>query len=752
MRSVSSEAVPARPAGRLAIAGAAILLAAITAGSAATAAYILGLSGLPTVAFLGGLTVAGLALSKLRLRWALPLSLLAGIAVSLMAAGWDPWQAPSHSLRELHGMLRMIQAGTAGDTTAPDFLFFLAFWVAAAWLGWFAIRARRPLIAMVPSVAIIFTDVLNVPADQATYVLGLVVCCCALLLITSYERSVGGARSRGVWLHDDVRWNFWEMGVAVSVLVLAVTALAPPVSTVDRTLALQNTLFPGNNPGQTASGEAGAEPSTGTMIGYSRVVRLLGPLQKSNQIVFTYSSNLSFPGPYYFAGDTASNPADGAWVPTDGSDDTGVLGKNTQLPWEVPAQQQLATQFQVTMRKPQQVSPRTIFYPGQLEQATIPTELQVRYGVAPENVVAVDQAEDADGVPQRYEVTVAGSTATAAQLARAGTVYPTWAKRYAQSLDTAYLPRAVLNKIHTLALQAIAVAQPDPYDEATAIQNYLRENYTYTLTPRPVPQGEDPLEAFLDHQTGGYCVYFATAMADMLRSLGIPVILANGFGPGTFNPSTGRFVVRASDAHTWPEVYFPGYGWISYEPTPQTGYGTIPRGGTAATCPSDICGSGAATSGIGGNNPIAGRGQLTHGLGAGAQHSAKHARFPWMWPVLGGLGVLLLVALVLSVRWLRPRTLAATWRRTRRLAQLAGIPAEPAESPREFGLRLGRAVPALAPAAQALADQVTIAAYAPPGTGPQSTSAAEGWGIIRLYLLRAAVRRRLRPGRSRAAA
>jgi transglutaminase-like putative cysteine protease len=429
-----------------------------------------------------------------------------------------------------------------------------------------------------------------------------------------------------------------------------------------------------------------------------------------------------------------------------------VLGKNTQLPWEVPAQQQLATQFQVTMRKPQQASPRTIFYPGQLEQATIPTELQVRYGVAPENVVAVDQAEDADGVPQRYQVTVAGSTATAAQLARAGTVYPTWAKRYAQSLDTAYLPRAVLNKIHTLALQAIAVAQPDPYDEATAIQNYLREYYTYTLTPRPVPQGEDPLEAFLDHQTGGYCVYFATAMADMLRSLGIPVILANGFGPGTFNPSTGRFVVRASDAHTWPEVYFPGYGWISYEPTPQTGYGTIPRGGTAATCPSDICGSGAATSGIGGNNPIAGRGQLTHGLGAGAQHSAKHARFPWMWPVLGGLGVLLLVALVLSVRWLRPRTLAATWRRTRRLALLAGIPAEPAESPREFGLRLGRAVPALAPAAQALADQVTIAAYAPPGTGPQSTSAAEGWGIIRLYLLRAAVRRRLRPGRSRAAA
>jgi hypothetical protein len=753
MQSASSEAVPARPAGRFAIAGTAILLAAITAGSAATAAFILGLTRLPTVAFLGALTVAGLALSRMRLRWALPLSLLVGIPVSLVAAGWDPWQAPVQSLHELQAMLRMIQLGTAGDTTAPDFLFFLAFWGNAAWLGWFAIRARRPLIAMVPSVAIIVTDVLNVPQDQATYVLGLVVCCCALLLVTAYERSVAGARQHGIWLHDDVRWNFWEMGVAVSVLVLAVTAFAPPVSTVDRTLALQNTLFPGSGPGQSTGDQAGAEAGAGTVIGYSRMVRLLGPLQQSNQTVFTYTSNLSFPGPYYFSGDTATNPTDGAWVPADGSDDTGVLSKNTQLPWEIPVQQQLSTQFQITMKRPQQTAPRTIFYPGQLMQATIPAELQVRYGVAPENVVAVDQAQDADGVPQRYQVTVAGSTATASQLARAGTDYPAWAKRYAQPLGSAYLPRSVLNKIHTLALQAIAVSLLDPYDEATAVQNFLRENYSYTLRPRPVPQGEDAVQAFLDHQTGGYCVYFATVMADMLRSLGIPVILVNGFGPGTFNPATGRFVVRASDAHTWPEVYFPSYGWISFEPTPQTGYGPIPRGGTTIGCPSDICGSGASTGSLGNVSPIAGRGQLSHGAAGRAPHTSHHAGFPWLWPVLGGLAVLLLAALVLFVRWLRPSTLAATWRRTLRLAQLAGVPADPSESPREFSRRLGRAVPALAPAAQALADQVTVAAYAPPGTGPEpSGPVGEGWRTIRVHLLRAAVRRRLPRGRSRAAA
>lgn len=756
MRSASADAALPRPGGRLAIAGTSLTLAALVAGSAATAALILGLSRLPLVAFLGSLVAVALALSRARLRWALPLSLLLGIPVSLMAAGWDPHQALSHSLRQLHAMLRMIENGTAGDTTFPDFLFFLALWGNATWLGWFAVRARRPLIAMVPAVAIIATDVLNAPVGQGSFVLGLVVCCCALLLITAYDRSLTEARRRGVWLHDDVRWNFWQMGVVVSVLVLAVTAFAPPLSTVDRTLAVQNQLFHvGPDLEQTATGQTGGAigAGTGTLLQYSRTDRLLGPLQQSNQTVFTYASNLSFPGPYYFAGNTATLAADGAWLPPDGADDTGVLRRNTQLPWEAAVQQQLTSQFQITMQSPQQVSPRTIFYPGQLQQASIPTELLVQYGISPQNVVAVDQAQDANGVPKSYTVTVAGSTASAAQLASAGTAYPAWVKPYAQSLSARYLPRPVLNQIHNLALQATSVAPADPYDEATAIQNYLRSHYTYTLRPKAVPSGEDPLQAFLAHQTGGYCVYFATAMADMLRSLGIPVVLINGYGPGTFNAKTQRNVVHTSDAHTWPEVYFPSYGWISFEPTPQPGYATIPRGGTSIGCPSDICGAGGGVAGNGGNNPALG--QENHGVSdlAGASHNAHRAAFPVVWPVLGGLLLLLLGFVAWSSWWLRPRTLNATWRRTGRLAQLAGVPVDRSESPLEFGDRLGRAVPALAAPARALAHEVTIAAYAPPGTVSLREGAAAGaWHTLRVGLVRQAILRRLLRGRFQVAA
>lgn len=746
MRSASADLTLPRPGGRLAIAAISILLAAIVAGSAATAALILGLTRLPLVAFLGALVAAGLALSRWRLRWVLPLSLLLGIPISLLAAGWDPWQPLSHSLRHLHTMVRMIERGTAGDTTFPDFLFFVAFWGNAAWLVWFGVRARRPLIALVPSAAIIATDVLNVPEAQAGYVLGLVLCCCALLLVTSYERSVGEARRRGVWLHDDVRWNYWQMGVVVSVLVLAVTAFAPPVSTVDRTLALQNQLFHvGPDLQQSATGQGASAAGAGNILDYSRTVRLLGPLQQSRQTVFTYSSDLSYPGPYYFAGSVATLAADGAWLPPDGGDDTGVLRRNTQLPWETPVQQQTTSQFQITVQRPQQAGPRTIFYPGQLEQVSIPTQLLLQYGVAPENVVAVDQAQAAKGVPRSYKVTVAGSTATAGQLADAGTGYPAWVRPYAQPLSPRYLSRGELNQIHTLALQAIAVARPDPYDEATAIQNYLRASYTYTLRPKPVPAGEDPLQAFLDHQTGGYCVYFATAMADMLRSLGIPVVLANGFGPGTFNSTTQRYVVRDSDAHTWPEAYFPNYGWISFEPTPQPGYGTIPRGGTSVACPSDICGSGGPDGGAGAQNPLAGNENPGNNPVSGATHGAHRAAFPVVWPVLGGILLLVLGLVTWSIWWLRPRTLSATWRRTGRLARLAGIPVDRSESPLEFGGRLGRAVPRLAAPAQALAHEVTIAAYAPPGTEPPRPGrAADAWHTLRGGLLRHAIRQRLR--------
>jgi protein-glutamine gamma-glutamyltransferase len=82
---------------------------------------------------------------------------------------------------------------------------------------------------------------------------------------------------------------------------------------------------------------------------------------------------------------------------------------------------------------------------------------------------------------------------------------------------------------------------------------------------------EDPLAHFLFDTKAGFCEYFATAMTVMLRTQGIPAREVNGFLPGEYNDVGGDYIVRASDAHSWVEAYFPGTGWLTFDPTPPSG-------------------------------------------------------------------------------------------------------------------------------------------------------------------------------------
>jgi protein-glutamine gamma-glutamyltransferase len=121
-------------------------------------------------------------------------------------------------------------------------------------------------------------------------------------------------------------------------------------------------------------------------------------------------------------------------------------------------------------------------------------------------------------------------------------------------------------RISNLA-EKVTVLAPSNYDKAVALEQYLSTHFGYTLElPRSLPQ--DPLADFLFVRKRGHCEYFASSMAVMLRSLGVPSRIVTGFRGGEFNDLTGQYVVRASDAHSWVEAYFPGYGWVSFDPTP----------------------------------------------------------------------------------------------------------------------------------------------------------------------------------------
>ena len=158
-----------------------------------------------------------------------------------------------------------------------------------------------------------------------------------------------------------------------------------------------------------------------------------------------------------------------------------------------------------------------------------------------------------------------------AQLRAAGNSLPEFTTSYLQ------LPPVLDPRISQLAAQISASASAsNNYDKATAIERYLNTHYGYTLQLLRTPVA-DPLANFLFERKQGHCEYFASSMAVMLRTLHIPSRVVNGFRSDEFNDVTGNYVVRARNAHSWVEAYFPGYGWITFDPTPGGEIGT-PQG------------------------------------------------------------------------------------------------------------------------------------------------------------------------------
>ena len=130
------------------------------------------------------------------------------------------------------------------------------------------------------------------------------------------------------------------------------------------------------------------------------------------------------------------------------------------------------------------------------------------------------------------------------------------------------LPPIPLEKIRALANQA---AGPDlnPLHQAISIENFLRQNYSYSLELGRQAIA-DPIDDFLFYKRKGPCGYFASAMAIMLRLRGIPCRLVAGYYRGEWNAPAQEYLFRQRDAHAWIEAYIVGRGWVSFDPTPQS--------------------------------------------------------------------------------------------------------------------------------------------------------------------------------------
>ncbi|MFP3898753.1 MAG: DUF4129 domain-containing transglutaminase family protein [Dehalococcoidia bacterium] len=365
-----------------------------------------------------------------------------------------------------------------------------------------------------------------------------------------------------------------------------------------------------------------------------------------------------------------------------------------------------------------------------------------RRAVIPVHALSVC-ADDPVSAGGSYQATVHLSAAGEGELRTAGTEYPGWLlDRYVQ------LPGNMPQRVIELARELAADAE-NPYEKAAAIRDYLR-TLDYTLEIEAPPDGVDGVDYFLFDLEKGYCQYFASAMTVLLRACGVPSRLAVGYGPGELLGDHGAddmigltpgeweermltFIVR--DSHSWCEVFFPGYGWIPFEPTPS--FPPVIRGSPSLAPPDD------ADEGSGGSADETEGGGVLPGDSGGPE--SVGARYVWLLAVSIVLG---LVGMALWLGWRRflgrvsePR---AAYARMGYLATLIGLRPRETLTPYEYGRRLSLALPEMSTASDTIVGSYVRACYGQADVSDEEKSGiAEAWLQIRNGLLRSALHRLL---------
>jgi hypothetical protein len=166
------------------------------------------------------------------------------------------------------------------------------------------------------------------------------------------------------------------------------------------------------------------------------------------------------------------------------------------------------------------------------------------------------------GDQSQYDVSSWATRVNGGLLQTAGTAYPPEIRAVYLQLPTT-LPERVRNLADRITMGANT-----PFEKATRIQQYLRDTYPYDLEVPPPRDRQDAVDYFLFVAQRGFCSYYASAMAVMLRIEGVPARVATGYAMGQYDTTKHAYAVTLSSAHAWVEVYFPVYGWVEFEPTP----------------------------------------------------------------------------------------------------------------------------------------------------------------------------------------
>ncbi len=461
-----------------------------------------------------------------------------------------------------------------GDGVNTDELVFtllvaILFWFLAYNADWHIFRLDRVWRVVLPPGLILLVNLVFFTGGEPldVYLFAFLLMALVLIVRSNLDRRAWDWHLRGVRVPRMVRRQFAVIGILLSLLALALAWGVPSGNLQERLNAFQrflasdpvermaetwNRLFaPMEGEGSATSDYYGAD-----------LLNLGGAIRLGDDIVFTVEAP-PVPQRYYWRSRVFERYADGQWSP---SADLRITDRSAPL--EVAMNREVIGGARQALRQRFTVgaaSTRIYYAAPQPHLIEGDGRIDLIYTDKPANTsmnASVIRPLKLLRRGDQYAVSSLVSAATADDLRRTSSDYPAWVS--GPNLYVGVRNARVMN----LALRIVNEAQAShPYDRAKAIERWLRANIAYNESISRPPPGVDAVEWILFDLREGYCTYYATAMIVMLRHLGIPARLAAGFSQGTYDAELGQFVVREREAHTWVEVYFPGYGWIEFEPT-----------------------------------------------------------------------------------------------------------------------------------------------------------------------------------------
>jgi transglutaminase-like putative cysteine protease len=501
-------------------------------------------------------------------------------------------------------------------------------------------------------------------------------------------------------------------------------------------------------------GLAGADSRIqGTNFGTAFRVR--GSWTSSDSPVMTVASQRG----YYMRTVTYDIYTGHGWSSSEGSDRRVAAGDRIfPAGLDTPERPLAAFEIETVTVEMQRDGVRNVFTPGFPRSALAPLVVHQPGGLP---LLGWLQAGSAIDEGTGYQITAAISNATEAMLAGAGTAYPP------EIAATYTSTEGVTGRTATKANDVITAAgATDPYHMAKALADYLRSDPRFSYAPvaaLPSDPTRDLVDFFLFDQNGqsGYCEYFATTMAVMARTVGLPSRVAVGYAPGE-RVEAGIYQVRDKNRHLWAEIYFPGYGWQIFEATKSiappvrlSGSGIVPpiNPPVGGVDPGQQFLEG---DDLGGIFTLPSFQPVEGGFQPGGQRPEEEAREGNAWVIIA---LLTLLAGVAAYRLLRGRYrfrfLAPgdrQWQRLAFAADRAGVAQRPSETVYEYAGWLQEQIPKRSVEIYEIADGKVWQTYSGHSVSSEAIARLErAWGRLQLPLLWLALRRRIRSLFSRSA-